>query len=109
VSADVDGASNPTGNVLFVVNPGSGSPLIFTSPIVYVAPSSPVTATATILGSQFLAPGSHVVHMSYLGDVNYAASTSPVVFNYLFRRTTPSSRSRRRQLRPTWAKTRLSR
>jgi len=86
VLPNVNGANNPTGNVRFTVDPSSGSPTIFDSPINYLPPGDPLLpekAFATIFGTQLLTPGSHIVHMRYLGDANYIATAvaTPVVFN----------------------------
>ena len=84
---NVAGASNPTGNVLFIVD---GNPaLTFYIPInPYAGPPASQTATLTLPGNLLLSPGAHVVTAAYVGtpnayvgDGNYAPSATPISFN----------------------------
>lgn len=84
VTPNVPGASNPTGNVKFVVD--SNTYFIPINP--YAGPPAAQTAILTLPGNLLLSPGPHFITAEYVGtpnayagDGNYAPSATPVNFN----------------------------
>jgi autotransporter-associated beta strand protein len=72
----VPGASNPTGNVRFILDGGSPIDVAIDSP--YAGPPALRTATLQLPDTLLLSPGPHTLTVTYLGDPNYSASIGTV-------------------------------
>lgn len=85
VVPNVAGADNPTGTVTFIVDGSAAMTYIVPIDVPGSSPPNSETATRTLFGNLFLAPGLHTVTASYNGDTNYAASATPTSFSLIVR------------------------